>query len=305
MASNDPSRQVGAFRFRLSGILALRESLRWCFAWIMVWAVAVVGLRAIFRTDPLLLLWGSLGLAVAVAVGVALAMRQVPSARTVRAILDGHGSLGGLLMATEEADIGQWTQKIAERAAARAAMAAAAAGGLLLMSVSFLAAAFLAPDRYMPAADDALQVGGEMQKLTERIQVLKKEQILPPEKAQVMEKDLDRLRNEALGKDPAKTMEALDHLEQSLGKAAAEAAESAIKQAEKASRTQELAQALKAAQGQMDPKKFAEAMKELAQMAEQAAAEDKALADASPRTRRPWRQASFTAEQTREACAKR
>ena len=98
-----------------------------------------------------------------------------------------------------------------------------------------------------------MQIGGEMQKLAEKVQVLKQEQILPPEKAQVLEKDLDRIRQEALGKDPAKTMEAIDHLEQSFSKSAAEAAESAIKQTEAASRAQELAQALSEAQGQDGP----------------------------------------------------
>jgi hypothetical protein len=109
--------------------------------------------------------------------------------------------------------------------------------------------------------------------------VLKQEQILPPEKAQVLEKDLDRIRQEALGKDPAKTMEAIDHLEQTLNKSAGDAAESAIKQTETASQVQELAGVLKTAQSQMDPKQFGEAMKELAQLAEQAAAESKSLSD--------------------------
>ena len=118
-----------------------------------------------------------------------------------------------------------------------------------------------------------MQISGEMQKLTEKIQVLKEEQILSPEKAQVLEKDLDRIPSaEALGRDPAKTMEAIDHLEQSLSKTAAAAAETAIKQMETASRTQQLAEAMQAAQGQMDPKQFGEAMKELAHMARQAAA---------------------------------
>ena len=124
-----------------------------------------------------------------------------------------------------------------------------------------------------------MQIGGEVQKLTDKIQVLKQEQILPPEKAQVLEKDLDRVRQEALGKDPAKTMEAIDHLEQSFSKAAADAAQSAIKQTETASRAQELAAALGAAEGQMDPKQFSEAMKELAHMAQEAAAENQSLAD--------------------------
>jgi hypothetical protein len=245
----------------------------------MLWATAVVGLRALFRIDPLWLLWGALGLAAAGAFGFIRARRQIPSASVVRAMLDGRGSLGGLLMAAEVADIGPWADKIADVYLPALHWRARRQLGLLAMGAAFLAAALLAPDRYVAAGDDALQVGGEIHKLAERIQVLKQEDILPPEKAKAIEKDLDHLRQEAVGKDPAKTMEALDHLEQSFNKSAAEAAESVIKQAEKASRVQDLAEALQSAQGQMDPKKCSEAMKELAQMAEQAVAENKALSE--------------------------
>ena len=81
------------------------------------------------------------------------------------------------------------------------------------------------PDRYLPTTDASLQIDSEMQKLTEKLQVLKQEQILPPEKARVLEKDLSRIRHEAEANDPAKTMEALDHVEQSFSKAASQAAE--------------------------------------------------------------------------------
>jgi hypothetical protein len=102
---------------------------------------------------------------------------------------------------------------------------------------------------------------------------------MPAEKAQVLERDLERIRQEASGKDPAKTMEAIDHLGQSFGKAAKEAAEAAIQRAEKASRAQELAQALEKAQAQMPPGQLAEALKELGRMTDRAASESKALAD--------------------------
>lgn len=279
MRTDDPARQVGNFRFRLAGILALRECLRFSFAWIMIWAAVVVALRAVFRTDPSILLWGALGLLIAVAVGICLAVRQVPSARAVRAMLDRHGSLGGLLMASEDADIGAWNDKITRVPTPTLQWRPHRPLALLAASLGFLAAAFLAPDRYMPAVDNALEVGGHLQKLTEKIQVLKHEDILPPEKAKALENDLSRLQKEAQGKDPAKTMEALDHLEQSLSKAAAEAAEKAIKQAEKAGRSEKLAQTLQTAQGRMDPKQFAEAMKELGTMAQEAAADSEALSE--------------------------
>ncbi len=272
--------------------MALRECLRLIFAWTMLWATAVVGLRAVFRIDAIVLLWGLLGLAAAAAAGVVLGRRKLPSVTAIRAALDRHGRLGGLLMAAGDVDIGAWNAQIARVPLPALQWRSRRQWMLLITSTAFLVAAFLAPDRYLPSGGETgLQIGGEMQKLTEKIQALKEEQILPPEKAQVLERDLDRVRQEALGKDPAKTMEALDHLEQSLSKAAADAAEMAIKQTETAARTQELAEALQAAQGQMDPKQFGQAMKELAHMAEQAAADNKDLEAA-------------LSEELKEACQK-
>ena len=285
-------RAIASLRFRLGGVLALRECLRLIFAWTMLWATAVVGLRAVFRIDAIVLLWGLLGLAAAAAAGVVLGRRKLPSVTAIRAALDRHGRLGGLLMAAGDVDIGAWNAQIARVPLPALQWRSRRQWMLLITSTAFLVAAFLAPDRYLPSGGETgLQIGGEMQKLTEKIQALKEEQILPPEKAQVLERDLDRVRQEALGKDPAKTMEALDHLEQSLSKAAADAAEMAIKQTETAARTQELAEALQAAQGQMDPKQFGQAMKELAHMAEQAAADNKDLEAA-------------LSEELKEACQK-
>jgi hypothetical protein len=98
-------------------------------------------------------------------------------------------------------------------------------------------------------------------------------------------------------------MEALDHLQQSLSKAAADAAEMAIKQTETAARTQELAEALQAAQGQMDPEQFGQAMKELAHMAEQAAADSKDLEAAlSEELKEACQQGALSDAQLRDLC---
>jgi hypothetical protein len=278
MASESHAKEIASLRFRLAAVLALRECLRLLFVWIMIWAAAVVGLRALFRVDQLVLLWGLVGLGAAAAVGALRAMRRVPSSAAVRAVLDRHGCLGGLLMAAGDTDIGQWGERIAGVPAPALRWRSRRQWTPLAASVGFLIAAFLAPERCLPSVGDpSLQIGGEAQKLAAKIEVLKRERVLPPEKAQALEKDLERLREEALGTDPAKTMESIDHLEQSLKKAAAEAAQSAVKQTETAKQAQELAAALQEARGKMDPKLLGEAMKELAKLADQAAAENKEL----------------------------
>jgi hypothetical protein len=285
-----------SFRRRLGYILALRQGIRFSFAWNMLWAGAVVGLRAAFLVDRWWLLWGAVGLAAAVAAGVAIAIRKLPSPGVVRAVLDRHGALGGLLMAAGDTDIGSWTTRIEQVPAPSLAWRWRRPAMLWVASAAFLVAAFLTPDRAPSGSDATLQIGGDIRKLADQLQVLTQEQIVPPEKAQVLERDLERVRQEAQGKDPAKTMEATDHLAQSFRKEAAEAAESAIRQTAALSREQELAKALQkqgAGSGEQGaesdftsglpapssqlPASSAEAMQALAKMAEQSAEENQQL----------------------------
>lgn len=177
-------------------------------------------------------------------------------------------------MAMGETDVGPWSERIANVTSPVLRWRLGRRIMLLAMSVAFLAAAYLAPDRAMSfGREPALQIGGEVKKLSEKLAILKQERIIPPEKAEALEKDLDRIRKDAQGNDPVKTMEALDHLEQAFSRNAAEAAETAVKQANTAARAEKLASALQAVQSQMDPKQLNEAMKELSEMAQQAAAE--------------------------------
>jgi hypothetical protein len=280
MVSNSSTPAILAFQVRVRNLLVARECLRLSTGWIMIWAAVAVGLRAILAVDRMSLAWGAAGLLATVGAGVVLARRKVPSTDTVRAVLDGHGALGGLLMAAGEGDIGRWGPRVSGVSAPVLRWRGSGQGLRLTASIAFLLMAFLVPDRSLVSSEAvALQVGGEVQKLNDQLQVLKEEQIVPPEKADVLEKDIERVGQDASGKDPAKTLEAVDHLEQAFRQAAAEASQSAIKQTETASGVEELAQALQKVQKEMDPQQSSEAMKELARLAQQAAAENKLLAD--------------------------
>lgn len=278
MISGHHKKQIGDFRFRLGCILALRECMLWSFAWIMLWALAVVVARAAWKVDQSILIWGALGLVVALAVGLYRTVGQLPKPNAVRALLDRHGRQGGLLMSAGDADIGQWSNRISNVPLPTLRWRLGRQVALTAMSLAFLAAAFLAPDRSLSLGRDSeLQIGGEMKKLGEKLQILKQERIIESEKAEALEKNLAQVREEARSNDPAKTMEAMDHLENTLKQEAREAAESAVKQAIAAERMDKLASALQTAEPQMDTKQFAEAMKELAEMAEKAAAENEML----------------------------
>jgi hypothetical protein len=271
--------EIVGFRLRLGSVLARHYGLRLLLAWTMMFAFAVVLLRVSTEIGRPLLVWGFLGYVPVVAAGVLLSARRIPSAGALRAALDRHGELGGLLMAAGERDIGPWSERIPSFSLPVVRLRSGNHRILLPAAAAFLAASFLVPDRYLPSAGErSLEVGAQVDDLAEKLQLLKQEQLMPPEKAQVLEKSLEQVRQEASGKAPAKTMEAIDHLERSMAKAAAEAVQSAAQQSEAAGRAQALAQALEKAQGQMDPKQLAESMKDLANLAEEAAAQSESLA---------------------------
>jgi len=270
--------EIVGFRLRLGLVLARHYALALLLAWTMIFAFVVVLLRVSSEVGRPLLVWGFLGYVPAVAAGILLASRRIPSADVLRAAIDRHGGLGGLLMAAGERDIGPWSDQIRSLSLPVVRLRLGNYRILLPAAAVFLAASFLVPDRYLPSADRSLAVGAQVEDLAEKLQLLKQEQLMPPEKAQRLEKNLEHIRQEASGKTPGKTMEAIDHLERSFAKAAAEAVQSAAQQAEAAGRAQALAQALEKAQGQMDPKQLAESMKDLANLAEQAAAQSESLA---------------------------
>jgi bacterioferritin-associated ferredoxin len=275
----DCNRQLAGFRIRLGSLLALRYCLRGSLIWTMILAAAVVLLRVTLGTERQRLLAGLLGYVPALAAGIVLAARKTPSMPALRAALDRHARLGGLLMTAGERDLGPWAPRMPGVSLPAVRLHAGRQGMLLAAGIAFLAAAFLIPDRYLPAAAESLEVGAQIEQLAAKIEVLKQEQLMPPDQAQVVEKDLERVRREASGKEPAKTLEAMDHLEASLSKAAAEAAEAAVKHAEAATKAEDLANALEEVKAQMAPEQLSEAMKELARLTDQAAAENKSLAD--------------------------
>ena len=152
-------------------------------------------------------------------------------------------------------------------------------GGMLFCAAGLLAAGLLVPEGYLPSpasAGQPLDLDEEVRQLAEKIDLFKGEAILPQEKALKLEKDLKELRQEASARDPAKTMEAIDHLEQSFKQTAEEAKQEAIQHAEQLTRADDLADALQKCEAQMDPKQFDEAMKELSRMTDQATSQGEA-----------------------------
>jgi len=287
---------IRLFIRRLGLLLAFKQSLTFVTIWLFAWGAAALVLRAATATPRKPLLWGAIGIAVAVIAAAALSRRQLPSGAAVRALLDDRNDCGGLLMAGADADLGDW--RMPEITLPRLRWRKARAFGLLAASFAFVVISFLAPVRFATInAARPMDVGREVENLSARIEALKEAQIIEEAKAEALEQKLDQLSQEASGEDPAKTWEALDHLNDAVEKADREAAENAKARQERLARAEALAEGLMAGSDQLDSKTMTEAMQTLSEMMQGAMKENAALAsDLSPETQAAIKSGSLKPE---------
>ncbi|MDJ0834980.1 MAG: hypothetical protein QNK37_00605 [Acidobacteriota bacterium] len=207
------------------------------------------------------------------------AQAGVPAETNLRAWLDRHYDQGGLLMASAERDLGGWQPKAIGKPKiqnrARAEM------GRLAASLLFLALALVVPYQWVRGfAPPPMDITDELARVEEKIETLEDTQILEKDDSQDVQKELDRLRQEAAGDDPGKTWESLDHLEKTLGRKAEEAARSMEEKQEMLERLEQLVEAAEQNPNGVDRETLEQAMKELSRLTAETASENEQLAEA-------------------------
>ncbi len=287
---------IRRFTRRLALLLAFRQSLTFVTIWCFVWGIAALVLRAAASMPSKLLLWGAIGIALAAFAAVAITRRQLPSRASIRALLDNRNECGGLLMAGADAELGAW--RTPEIALPKLRWRMARAFGLLAASAAFVAISLLTPVRFLAISDARpMDVSREVDNLSSRIEALKEARIIDEPKAESLEQKLDQLGHEASGEDPARTWEALDHLNDAVEKAANEAVENANAREDQLTRAEALAEGLMAGSDQLDSKTMTEAMQTLGEMMRDAMNENEALAgDLSPETLEAIKSGSLKSE---------
>jgi hypothetical protein len=270
-------RAMASLLRRLAWVLLLKQSLVYLGAWALLWGTAVLVLRLAAGTPPLLLLAGLAAVPVLVGLAAARVRRQLPAAAAVRALFDHAGDCGGLLMASAEQDLGRWRAALPPPAGLRVRWQAGREIAVFAVAVLFLLAGLRFPERLASSGTGRpLEIGKRVEKLAAQIDALKEAAVIEPKRAEQLKARLRELKNESSVTRPAKTLEALDHLQEVVARSAKEAAESAVSKAEIQARAQALAEALARASDDLDPKVRAEAMAELARLAEPAARDLKA-----------------------------
>jgi Chromosome segregation ATPases len=259
------SREVRRIRSKVARAIGLRFAVLVLTGWLLVWGLLVIILRTTLTISSQSLLWGLLGIPVAIVAGIVIARRRTPSEKSIRALLDHYGGYGGLLMSAEEAELGGWTLPKSRGDLLSVRWDGRRQFGVLLCSAAFVLTGFLLPSRMLNTASaNRLEVSAEVEKLAQQLEVLKEELVLPPDRAKSLEDALSKLHETAQGNDPGKTWEAMDHLEQALTQAAMEAADQASKDARSSASAEEIANALRTAHDQMGAEELTEAMKLLA-----------------------------------------
>lgn len=300
--SNSARHDQSIHRFirTLSLLLAFRQSLTFVTIWFFIWGAVALVLRAASATPRGRLLWGAAGIAVAVIAAAIVSRRRLPSRDSVRAMLDDRNDCGGLLMAGADADLGTW--RVPEVTLPKLRWRKARAFGMLAAASAFVLISLLAPVRFVTInAARPMDVSREVENLSAQIEALKEAQVIEEAKAEALEQKLDQLGQEASGEDPAKTWEALDHLNDAVEKAAKEAAEAANARQERLARAEALAEGLTAGADQLDSKTMTEAMRTLGEMTREAVKENESLAgDLSPETLEAIKSGSLKAEHLKD-----
>ncbi len=225
------------------------------------------------------LLWGLAGLAVCVGAAVVLARRRLPAGSAIRALLDEQSGCGGLLMAGEEQELGAWRQKMPALALPQVRWDGRRARTLLAIAAGFVLISFLAPQGLADLTSGSpLEIDREVSRLIEQITLLKAESILDPARAESFKEKLTDLREHASGKDPARTLEALDHLQNLASKVAREATEERTRRNEQMSEAEALAEVLSKNSDLLSPKLQMEALSALAGLLEKSGLDGKELA---------------------------
>jgi hypothetical protein len=268
---------VQAFRARLAGLLLLRNTLIGLAAWGLAYGVVVLALRGATGLESDTLLWGLCSLPLVFIAATLLAFRSLPSAAQTKTLLDRHGRVGGLLMAGEETDTGKWETGYVDGPALQ--WRAGRSGAMAVVGLTFLAIAFLVPASFARIGTPKLDVRREAERLEEQLAVLKEEKVLDKQRAHELKEKLDQLRKDALARDPVKTLEALDFLQDTTHKSAQEAAEAAARKIEEMAKAGALAEALEKNGNKLEAAQMKEAMNQLAGLMKKAEAEN-ALAEA-------------------------
>jgi hypothetical protein len=154
----------------------------------------------------------------------------------------------------------------------------------LAIATLYVATVLLLPDRYtMFRGQKTLEVGRWVEELSAQLETLEQEKILESSQTAEIQEKLAQLKDESSGADPAKTWEALDHLQKTASDSAQRSAEEALARLETLNQAETLAAALAlASPSNLNEQVSSQVMRELGALLQNAKIEDGVLAGTIP-----------------------
>ena len=276
---NIDNKTIRKFRTKMAALLILKKTLAVATVWGLVWGTVVIILRAAIGMPPLTLLTGGIGLIFAIGCAVVLALRQIPSRTALRASLDKHSGAGGLVMAAETVELGNWRKQMPSIRLPRLRWRGGVSWARFAGAVLFVSISLLIPQRFVEISKaQPLDIREEVKQLADGIDVLKEEEIIELAEAEMLEEKLAQLQAEASGEDPVKTWESLDHLADTLSQESADVVQDALSETERLTEAETLSEGLINEGSEMDAELLAESMTVLSGLVQEAAQENELLA---------------------------
>ena len=269
-----PNHSLDSFVRRIHLMMVYRTVLKWAAGWLMMLGVIVLVARF---AESLPGYWWAYALGSFVPlIGAAWYVEsgRRPDAVKMRAAFDRENNAGGLVMAEAEVDTRSWEARKQNLGLPQIHWRARKAWFGVTLGAAFLLIACLVPVKFASLINDPpLEVGQKVEQLNEQINLLEEEEILTPEEAEAKRRELERIAEQASGFNPAKTLEALDHLLDTNKQLAEQEAEDAMATLEALSEAELLGKALENVpeaapdNEQLDAarKQFADMLKEMAE----------------------------------------
>ena len=274
MNPHAPEQAIRQFRFRLGRFLALKAFLQYTTFWFFLWGSAVLILRAVLGAALEPLVWGLLAVVPLGFRAMVAAARQLPTGVSIMAVLDQMSMNGGLLMTSQETELGGWRKNLRNVEVPGVDWDIQPTFMPFLASAAFLAVAFVIPQQFFlpEKTTRPLEISSEVKRLNAMVEAMKEEEIIDAGKAEKIEEKLEQLQKESKGDNPAQALEALDHLEDMTGKASRKAAEDLMKMTEFLAQAESLSETMSGGGKALDSKLAADEQKRLEEMLQKASA---------------------------------
>ena len=274
--------------------------LAFCF---FLWGLVILILRRFTALGHEKFLYGGILILPVIVSAFILERKHFPLRTSVRALLDIHNNRGGLLMAEDAVEIGEWEKNLSEISCPRITWHCRRAYSYLAAGSFFLLSSFLVPKQYVTASvrSSPLDIKEKVGELEKKIETIEEEELIEEEEAMKLKEELEKLAVSAKGEDPVSAWEALDHLEERVSETAKKCGEEDLAVLENLGKAEGLAAALAKSSDKMGQQMLKEALAEMKNLLESEAMKD-CLKDIPPEMLSILRKDSVSSAEMMKLC---